>query len=265
MSVSSVDSTSGIGGSTQTMAANPLPLNIGSTSVASPSLSGASSSSSTSVKDLPLIRRIWKICLWESPQVTGLTLISLALLTFLLQKGFTVLTLISYLLLLQLLTCLVFINASRAILRLKGQTSNAPIQSKSKSQAGATNTAPNSSADGSENNSIPVEYISEATLRSIVPVVHSTLNVLLHACMRLVRCSSNTATLKAVGVLAVLSMLGRLADGVTCLALVGLAALTMPKLYFLNQTAADKLFLQAMDALEKVTLVLGINKKKKQI
>ncbi len=239
---------------------------------AAPGVVGADAASSQprmAVKDLPLVRQCQRLVLWESPQITGLTLLSLSLLTFLLQKGYTVLTLVSYLLTLQLLTCFVFINASRAILKLKGQ--DKPVASKAQSatlaaaaggafaqQPPADNSSASAAAAAAA--SQQPEYISESTLRSLVPLVASTLNVLFHSANRLIRCSSNAFTLQAIGVLCALSVLGRLADGDTCAALLALAALTIPKAYLLNKAAVDRALDKAKEAAEKARTSAGMQR-----
>ena len=181
------------------------------------------------------------ICLWTNPLTSALTLLSLLLLLFLLHRGYTLLTLLSYLLMLQLLTCLLFINASKVILKLKGQEAAKP-------------------AVGNPANSEPParpDFVSEAAINSLVPLVHSSLNVLLHACMDLIRCVDNAATLRAIVVLLLASLLGRLLDGVsTCLLLLA-GALALPKPYLLNQPLVHRAAAQALRALHSTWSVLG--------
>jgi len=194
--------------------------------------------------------------------VSGLTLGSLLLITFLLHRGYTALTLVTYLMALQLLTCFVFINGSRIILRIKGQAEPAPSAAKARVRspmgAGGASNAMGAGGAGSDAAAPSVEYVSEASVRALVPLVHTTVNVLFDTVMQLIRCTSNVATLQAVAVLLCLSVLGRLSDGVTTTALLGVAALTLPKVYQMHQAAVDRVLLQARDAVDKVALVLGV-------
>jgi hypothetical protein len=207
--------------------------------------------------------------------VSGLTLLSLCLITFLLQRGYTALTLVSYVLALQLLTVFVFINASRVVLKLKGQTDAAAGAAAAAAAAVAKTRArsPHASSSGAASSGIGAagdasdpspEFVSEATLRALVPVVHSTLNVLLGASLGLIRCTSNTATLQAIVVLLALSVVGRMADGVTTVALAGIAALTLPKLYQMHQTTVDRALGKARDAVDRAALALGVKSAKQR-
>jgi len=204
------------------------------------------------------------ICLWQSPLSSGLTLLCVALLTFLLQRGYTLLTLASYLLMLQLLTCFVFINASKFILKLKGQEASGGAAAKGARPGSiGAEAAAGGAASSAGASAPPVEYVSEATLQSLVPLVHSTLNVLLSECMALIRCADNAATLRVIGALLGLSLLGRAFDGVTVAAMAAIAALTLPKAYVLNKEVVDRALGQAAAATDKLWLVLGTKTHKK--
>jgi len=150
---------------------------------------------------------------------------------------------------LQLLTCFVFINASKLILKIKGQ------------EVAAAGTRPagskTSGAGGAADVDAMTEYVSEATLQSLVPLVQSSINVLLCSAYDLIRCRDNTASLRAIGALLLLSVLGRIFDGVTCATLLLVAALSLPKLYLLNQAAVDSALLQLRAIAERVWLVVG--------
>lgn len=173
---------------------------------------------------------------------SALTLLCLLLLMFLLSRGYTLLTLVSYLLMLQLLTCFFFINASKLILKLKGQEAAKPVVNAG-APAGAAAARP--------------EYISEATLSSLLPLVHSSLNVLLESSHDLIRCTDNAFTLRVIVVLLALSLLGRLFDGVTVTTLLLIGLMTLPKGYLMQKAKVDAVLAQLQVMGERAWMVLG--------
>lgn len=180
---------------------------------------------------------------------SALTLLCLLLLLFLLSRGYTLLTLVSYLLMLQLLTCFFFINASKLILKLKGQEAAKPTQNAAAAAGGNAGTA---GAPG-----VAREYVSEATLASLLPLVHSSLNVLLESSHDLIRCTDNTFTLRIIFLLLLSSILGRVFDGVTVATLLVISAMTLPKGYLMHRAKVDAVVAQLQTVGERAWMVLG--------
>ena len=199
-----------------------------SSSAAAPQQQQQQLSPLVALSQTPFAQRVVNLCQWVNPLQSALTLLCALLLTFLLHSGYTVLTLLSYLLILQLLTCFVFVNGSQVILKMKGQK---PAVGKAGEKSGAAT----SSAWAVEQ----VEYVSLNTLQNLLPVVHTSVNGLLNSAMFIIRCGDNTLTLQVVACLAVASLFGRVFDGVTMFGLSFILLLSVPKLYTANKEAAD--------------------------
>jgi hypothetical protein len=209
----------------------------------------------------PFAQQVVHLCQWVHPLPSALTLLCALLLTCLLHSGYTVVTLLAYLLMLQLLTCFVFINGSQLILKMKGQK---PAAAKAAEKNGAA-------AGGGSTPVEQVEYISLSTLQNLLPVVHSSLNGVLNSAMFIIRCGENTLTLQVVAFLAVASILGRIFDGVTMFGLSSILLLSVPKLYALNKTQADKQIEKVTKMVQRVSDIVqskvggGEGKKQKKL
>lgn len=205
------------------------------------------------------------LCTWVHPLQSSLCLLCALLLTFLLHAGYTVVTLVSYLLMLQLLTCFLFINGSKFVLRMKGQNTasgaqrarDAAAAAAASKSAATTGSSPTDSSALSDDASTQIEYVSLASLQALVPVFHASLNGTLNTGMHVIRCGSNSLTLRIIGALFLASLVGRVMDGVTLFGLACIGALALPKLYTLNQPVVDAHLAKLNAAVEKVARMVS--------
>jgi hypothetical protein len=187
-----------------------------------------SSLPSSSSPSISLLKRIADLLLWQDVLTSSLALSTGVLLVFLLQVcGYSLLTLLCYLSLLQLLICATFINGTRFFLSLQhqakaaGSAASTPLTSAQPSPFYSSLDAP--SADYS--------YVSQDLVLEYSGAIADSLNSLLHSLTVVLRCQSHWRTLQAAVALMGLSFVGRLMDGVTLCGLMWVGLFTVPKLY----------------------------------
>lgn len=152
--------------------------------------------------------------------ISSISFCSGLLFFFLLGFGdYSVLTLTSYLFLLQLLVCFILVNFSKVFVTVKG------------SQRGQTHTQEKESVFKLDflNASIGyTEYISLQTLQQYLSIVHYALNLTLNWMLYVIRCQSNPYSLKVMLVLILTASSGRIIDGVSMAAIVWLLLWSVP-------------------------------------
>lgn len=183
----------------------------------------------------PCSLSVVSLCTWSNPLQSGLTLLCALLLTFLLRSGYTLVTLVAYLAMLQLMTCFVFINGSQLILKMKGGAHKGKTTTPAAAAEGGA-AAASSGVKVDES----VEYVSLHSLQLLLPVVHTTINGVLQSAMFVIRCGDNSLTLRVIAWLLVASLLGRVFDGVTLFGLAVILLLSAPKAYAMNRSAVDR-------------------------
>ena len=203
---------------------------------------------------VPITKKVADLLLWQDPLSSFLALSSGALLTFLLQvSGYSLLTLLSYLGLLQLLICATFINGTKLFLSLQHQAMGASstltpsfssTTSSSASSPSSSSSHPPASFPPSFISSLdppPLDYsfVSQDLVLEYSGAIADLLNSLLHSLTSVLRCQSHWLTLQAAVVLVVISVVGRLMDAVTILGLAWVCLFTLPKLYVLHKEEVD--------------------------
>lgn len=109
---------------------------------------------------------------WQQPLQTLPIFFTLFLFTFLIRfGGYTLLTLLSYLFLLQITTCFLFVNGTQLILKIKGQTQ-------------------------SQRDETYKQYITYEMIEPYVPEVISLGNKVVNMLIKIMRCRDNVLTLK---------------------------------------------------------------------
>jgi len=172
--------------------------------------------------------------LWKDIPKSAIAFITGVMFTLLVQAGgYTVLTLASYVGLLQILVCFLYINGSRFYLQF--------IRHQPQPKAGEDSYKP----------AIPKEVVAQH-LDQIVSSVNCAAGYL----YKIIRSQDPILTIKAALVLFVLSLVGRLFSGLTLFGLAYLAAFTVPKLYMQNKEVADKYLGQVCGQIDAVTAKL---------
>ena len=229
------------------MASSPVPSGMQSALSSQPSSSipdlsisdppldppAPSSTSKSSLPPVPLSHRIADLLLWHDVLSSSLALSSGVLFVLLIQVGgYSLLTLLCYLSLLQLLICAVFINGTRFLLSLQQQTA-----AFSSSASAAQSTAPPSSSElpafvsSLDVPSADYSYVSQDLVLEYSGAIADSLNSLLHSLTLILRCRSHLLTVQVALVLLSVALAGRLVDGVTLLGLMWVGLFTAPKLY----------------------------------
>ena len=204
---------------------------------------------------VPMTKKIADLLLWQDPLSSSLALSSGALLTFLIQvSGYSLLTLLSYLGLLQLLICATFINGTKLFLSLRHQTMDSSSSSSTFSST-ASSSAPSPSSSSSPSTATPslapfvssldppsadYSFVSQDLVLEYSGAIADSLNSLLHSLTLILRCHSHWLTLQAAVVLLVISVIGRLMDAVTLIGLAWVGLFTLPKLYVQHKDEVDQ-------------------------
>ena len=174
---------------------------------------------------------------------SSLALVSGVLLVFLVQVcGYSLLTLTCYVLMLQLLICLIYVNGTKFF--LQHATSAQPASSASSSPPSS---APSSSSAlppppplSFESDVSDYPYFDQDLVLTYSGHIADTLNTLTQYLSHLLHCTNTLHSLQALAVLTVLSTVGRLFDGLTLLACVWVAVFTLPKGYLLYREQVDE-------------------------
>lgn len=170
---------------------------------------------STYIPPASLLKRVEQILLWEDPLASGVSFACGMLFVLLIQLGgYSLLTLLSYLGLLQLIVCFVYINGSRAYLNFKGQGQAHDMYD-------------------------DTEYVSFDAFNAYAHQTHDALNTILQRTTDIIHCRDNVFTLKVAASLFGLSIVGRLFDGLTIFGIAFFLAFSLPKVYQLNRAQID--------------------------
>jgi len=178
--------------------------------------------------------QVCDLLLWKDVPKSAIGFVTGVMFTFLVQVGgYTALTLLSYLGLLQILVCFLYINGSRFYLQF--------IRHQPQPKAGEDSYKP----------AIPKEVVAQH-IDQIVASVNCTVG----CGYRIIRSQDPILTIKAVLVLLVLSVIGRVFSGLTLFGLVYLAAFTLPKVYVMNKAVVDRHVTQVCAQIDAVTAKL---------
>jgi len=158
-----------------------------------------------------------RLVLWEDDIVNSALALGSGLLFVILLKfeNYTFISLVSYLVLLQLLVCFFYVNGMRLWIQTQGRTLTS------------------SSDDG------PKEYVTVDSVRSFFVSIVNTLNPLIAFSIFIFRCKDNLKTLKVMGIVVLSALFGRCFDSLTLFGFGYLLAFSVPKLYFSNQEIFD--------------------------
>jgi len=182
------------------------------------------------------------LLLWDDVLASSLALVSGVLLVFLVQVcGYSLLTLTCYVLMLQLLICLIYVNGTKLFLQ---HAATAQLPS-------SVTFAPNSTPSSSSTLPLPpplsfdsdvseYPYFDQALVLTYSGHLADTLNTLTQSLSHLLHCTNTLHSLQALAVLTVLSTVGRLFDGLTLLGCVWVAVFTLPKGYLLYREEVDE-------------------------
>ena len=198
-------------------------------------------SSSSQSSSVPLSKRIADLLLWHDVLSSGMALGSGLLLVCLIQLGgYSLLTLLCYLALLQLIVCFVFINGTKLFLSLQ-YPSNPQPAAPAASASASLSSASLSSFISSTDPAPPVDYlfVSNDLVLDYSGFIADSLNAALQGVAGILRCHHNALTLQVMAGLLVLSVVGRVMDGVTLLGMMWLGLFTLPKLYVLHKDEVD--------------------------
>jgi len=189
-----------------------LPTTIDHSYSTNPSLSSPSA----------LAQRVWELLMWEDVVSSAVAFASGLLVVLLVQVGgYTLLSLVSYALLVQLLVCFIYINGIKLYMSMKGQ----PVPQM--------------------DDPVVVEVVSREVIDSYITFLHDTINQFINSLAKVIHCRDNYLTLKVMGGLALLAVFGRLFEGLTLIGIGHFFAFSVPKVYLLNKEVVDAKLLQA--------------------
>ena len=185
------------------------------------------------------------LLLWHDVLASSLALVSGVLLVFLVQVcGYSLLTLTCYVLMLQLLICLIYVNGTKFFLQ-HATAAQSTLSSSSASSTPAS--APSSSSAmppppplSFESDVADYPYFDQDLVLTYSGHIADTLNTLTQSLSHLLHCTNTLHSLQALGLLTVLSTVGRLFDGLTLLGAVWVAMFTLPKGYLLYREQVDE-------------------------
>lgn len=184
------------------------------------------------------------LLLWDDVLASSLALVSGVLLVFLVQVcGYSLLTLTCYVLMLQLLICLIYVNGTRFFLQHATTTTTQSSSSTSSTPASAPTSSsalppPPPLSFDSDVSDYP--YFDQDLVLTYSGHIADTLNTLTQSLSHLLHCTNTLHSLQAVAALTVLSTIGRLFDGLTLLGCVWVAVFTLPKGYLLYREQVDE-------------------------
>jgi hypothetical protein len=162
----------------------------------------------------PLASAIVRLVCWHHPLNSALVLFTAGLAAFLVTSGgYSVLSLVSLLVLLQLLVCFVYMNFARML-----YGSQRPV---------------NGRAYMDREHPLHAEYelFSPVAVDALVRPLCRQLNTASRVVVATLRCKSNVHTLLVAGVVAAIAALGQVVSGAFFLFLLLVAAFTIPRVY----------------------------------
>jgi len=190
------------------------------------------------------------LVLWSDVVNSTVTLTSGLLFLFLLKfGGYSFLSLVSYLMLLQLVLSFLYVNGMRLWFSygplFVAYLPNASVTFQGPSQIPSQNTDlassnPSSNFSGSEEGEAVQEYVSIESLRVSLLSLANTINPVVGLVVEVARCKSNIKTLKALVLLSVFAAVGQMMDTISFYLLFWLALFTLPNIYFNNKTLIDE-------------------------
>ena len=175
---------------------------------------------------------------------SSLALVSGVLLVFLVQVcGYSLLTLTCYVLMLQLLICLIYVNGTKFF--LQHVTSTQPASSHSASSTPSSGPTSSSALPplpplSFESDVSDYPYFDQDLVLTYSGHIADTLNTLTQSLSHLLHCTNTLHSLQALAALTALSTIGRLFDGLTLLGCVWVALFTLPKGYLLYREQVDE-------------------------
>jgi len=205
-----------------------------------------------------LEHKIVGLFLWHDVLTSSIAVCCGLLVVFLIQwGGYSLITLISYIILLQLLICFIFINGTKLFLQATA--------AKEQQQTNISNTSSNnaivappplstpyiSSIDGDDLMS-EYNYVSQSLVLEYSGVITDSINSLCNSCVEIVRCGNNWYTLKVMLMLFLISVVGRLLDGITIIGILWILAFIVPKLYLHHQNVVDDRINQVRNGIEEI-------------
>jgi len=178
--------------------------------------------------------KVVKLLTWSDLTNSIIASTSGFLFLFLLKYGgYTLVSLVSYMILLQLALSFFYINGMRLwfnygplFLSYLPSTTQADIQPPN------TNTS-------EETNERDVEYLTPDIFRSCATSIIDTINPILNLIVKIGRCKSNVTTLKVAAVVIATGWIGHCLDAMSFFLIVWITAFTLPNLYFTNKEMID--------------------------
>ena len=183
------------------------------------------------------------LLLWQDVLASSLALLSGVLLVFLVQVcGYSLLTLTCYVLMLQLLICLIYVNGTKLFLQHAATTqlphSSATLTPHSAPSSASSLPLPPPLSFDSDVSEYP--YFDQDLVLTYSGHIADTLNTLTQSLSHLLHCTNTLHSLQALAVLTLLSTVGRLFDGLTLLGGVWVCVFTLPKGYLLYREEVDE-------------------------
>lgn len=156
--------------------------------------------------------------------------------------GYSLLTLLSYLALLQLLICFIFINGTNLFLQATQRSRNDRIDEEHiiGNSNNMDNTALLTTSVHVDMDEVDYNYIPQSLVLEYSGYITDVLNATLNHCARILRCRDNIETIEVMIILVCLSILGRILDGVTMLGLLYISLFFLPKLYLKHTIIIDQ-------------------------
>jgi len=179
--------------------------------------------------------KVIKLLTWEDMTNSGIAFISGFLFLFLLRfGGYTLVSLISYMILLQLSLSFFYINGMRLwfnygplfLSYLPATALQADIQ-------------PINNNIAEDTNDRDIEYLSPDNFRSYAASITDTLNPILNSIVKIGRCKSNFTTLKVVAIVAGTGWIGHCLDAMSFFLIGWVGSFTFPSFYFTNKELID--------------------------
>ena len=189
-----------------------------------------------------IVLLVANLLLWDDVLSSSLALVSGVLLVFLVQVcGYSLLTLTCYVLMLQLLICLIYVNGTKFFLQHATASLSTSSASSTPSSAPSSSSAlpppPPLSFDADVSD---YPYFDQDLVLTYSGHIADTLNTLTQYLSHLLHCTNTLHSLQALSVLTALSTVGRLFDGLTLLGAVWVAVFTLPKGYLLYREQVDE-------------------------
>jgi len=200
-----------------------------------------------------LSQKIVSLLLWHDVLSSLMSLCSGVLFVFLIQfGGYSVLTLLSYLCLLQVTICFIFINGTKMFLAAQKQHIG------NSSSTGGSSTAsvdPNTTTEYTsslDHHDADYPYVSQAIVLEYSGYVTDVINSSLNQCADLLRCKDNIKTIEVMLILVVCSIVGRLCDGVTMIGIMYIGLFTVPKIYLEQHQIIDERMMLIKHSIQRI-------------